>query len=187
MYVVSVFWKSNLFAAILWPLGAEVWALGGGLLLQRRDGAMEEEAAASQQFLLHGWQAAPLLTKPQHLHKDTTPHFIFNLEWNPHHWRFHLHHSGWWSRDHDSSLRWKTYLSASIQKWTWKTNNLNSRRMHAWPTHTHTHTNRLSVCLNRIHQMCWKPYILNIFSQVKNSKKSRLQNEKWDIKHQTGQ
>ena len=55
--------------------------LGGGQLLQAKSWGVEEQATASKQFLLHGWQAAPLLNEPQHLQGGgMTSHFIFNFK-----------------------------------------------------------------------------------------------------------
>lgn len=78
----EVWWKSKhvSFKEKIWPLGARVRALGSGQLLQAQGRAVEEKTAASKQFLLHGWEAAPLHNKPQHLRGDTTPHFIFNFK-----------------------------------------------------------------------------------------------------------
>lgn len=72
-----------------------MWALGCSQLMQAQIGAVEEEPAASEQLLLHGRQAAPLLNEPQHLQgwrrRDTSRYdpfqsapagaFIFIANW----------------------------------------------------------------------------------------------------------
>lgn len=61
--MIPYWWRS----VRIWPVGAGVGTLVGSKLLQAQGRAVEEKSTASQQLLLHGCQAAPLLNESQHL------------------------------------------------------------------------------------------------------------------------